>query len=190
MADRLYLSYWLRGFTEHNMLRHFERALRLVPFSRLVRSPSVLKVYAFEYAEPAMMERPFELPTQLEDVLAAAREFQHADAAYHLDTWWDVWQYSTEWKLEPSRLSIICYGPQFESDAEENLRLECGLDTQFLPQPGLPNAMFIAQSNIKGLLKLAHDLDNALAAIKRQLWTESGQNFAEVMERAFLKTDV
>ena len=33
MADRLFLSYTLRGFTGMNMLRHFEKMLRVFPFS-------------------------------------------------------------------------------------------------------------------------------------------------------------
>jgi hypothetical protein len=39
MADQLYLSYWLRGFSEGNMLRKFERLLRTFPFSVAASRP-------------------------------------------------------------------------------------------------------------------------------------------------------
>ncbi|MCP5113820.1 MAG: hypothetical protein GY953_23555, partial [bacterium] len=45
MADRLFLSYCIRGYTEHNMLRHYERMLRAFPFSRL-RPRAELRAYA------------------------------------------------------------------------------------------------------------------------------------------------
>jgi hypothetical protein len=35
MADQLYLSYKLRNFSAQNMLRHYEKLLRIFPFSRL-----------------------------------------------------------------------------------------------------------------------------------------------------------
>jgi hypothetical protein len=42
----------------------------------------------------------------------------------------------------------------------------------------------MSESNIKSLLKLAHDLDNALTSSRRRLWTETGENFAERLQRA------
>src|SRR5947209_17339964 len=80
MADQLYLSLWLNGFTEHNMLRHYERLLKLFPFSRLAQAPSSFKVIAIEYSEPPLLERALEPPIAPDQVLAAAREFEHADS--------------------------------------------------------------------------------------------------------------
>ena len=99
MADQLFLSYVLRGYTGPNMLRHWEKVLRPFPFSRLAKSASVLRVQAIDFSEPAIFEQPFENPLNLEDILAAAREFQAADTAVQLETWWDLWQFGTDWSL-------------------------------------------------------------------------------------------
>jgi hypothetical protein len=56
------------------------------------------------------------------------------------------------------------------------------MDANFLPQPELPNHLRMAQSNIRSLLKLTHDLDDALGG-ERRLWSESGENFAEKLQR-------
>ena len=40
------------------------------------------------------------------------------------------------------------------------------------------------QSNIKSLLKLVHDLDDALPVETRRLWSESGENFSEKLQQA------
>ena len=58
MADQLFLSYRLRGFTENNMLRHYEKMLRQFPFSRLNASGSVLRVHAVSWDEPPLIELP------------------------------------------------------------------------------------------------------------------------------------
>ena len=59
MADQLYLSYWLRNFSEPTMLRHYEKLLRLFPFSRLAKQPSTFKVLAVDYSEPVVVEIPY-----------------------------------------------------------------------------------------------------------------------------------
>ncbi len=67
---------------------------------------------------------------------------------------------------------------------DENLRIEFGIDSHFLPQPDAPNSPRMVQSNIKSLLKLVHDLDDTLKADRRRLWSESGDNFAERLQEA------
>jgi hypothetical protein len=42
----------------------------------------------------------------------------------------------------------------------------------------------MVQSNIKSLLKLVHDLDDALPVETRRLWSESGENFSEKLHQA------
>lgn len=62
--------------------------------------------------------------------------------------------------------------------------MDFGLDTWFLPQVELPNAAWYARSNLKGLLKYVHSLDDVLHIERRSLWTESGGNFAEKLREA------
>ena len=184
MADQLYLTYWLRGFTEHNMLRHFEKMLSRFPFSRLARHPATLRVLAISFSEPPLLERALPMPVNAPEVAQAPREYLQADVACQLDAWWDLWQFETDWKPTPSRVSLFCFGPGFETDEGENIQIDFGLDTWFLPQAELPGSARLVQSNIRSLLHLVHELDDALPVERRRLETESGENFANRLQAA------
>jgi hypothetical protein len=207
MADQLYLSYWLRNFSEPTMLRQYEKLLRLFPFSRLTQQPSTFKVIAVDYSEPVVLEVPYPPPVPIDDILAAAKDFQNVDSCYRLESWWDLWHFTGEWKLEPTRVALSCFGPEFDQgmagfhaaqpsavtefprsgdDTRTScaLEIEFGIDANFLPQAELPDSPRVIQSNIKSLLKLVHDLDDALPVETRMLWSESGENFAEKLHQA------
>lgn len=189
MADQLYVSYWIRGFNQSNMARHFEKLLQLFPFSVQPQGRSVLQIQAVDLTEPPVAELAFEPPVPLQEVMGTAKEFESADSSYGLETWWDLWQYDTSWKLAPARVTLRCFGPAFEDGFgdkafSEDLRIEFGIDAHFLPQPHLENHLAKTQSNIKGLLRLVHALDDGLPVEKRQLWSESGENFAERLQEA------
>ena len=214
MADQLYLSYLLRNYSESTMLRHFEKLLRLFPFSRLAQQASTFKVMAVDVSEPVIAEIPYSPPVPVDDMLAVARDFQNADACYRLETWWDLWQFETDWKLAPARVALCCFGPEFNQSPSGNsgvkvetedqqrrpvipfpnprdnaalgcaLEIEFGIDANFLPQPDLPDSPHMIESNIKSLLKLVHDLDDALPVETRRLWSESGENFADKLHQA------
>jgi hypothetical protein len=187
MADQLYLSYWLNGFTAQNMLRHFEKMARLFPYSRLALGAAVFKLIPIEYSQPALIEESYTMPEGLGRMLESAREFLNPDSCYRLETSWDLWQYeNSDWRLAPSRVALSCFGPGFQ-DAEENLQIEFGIDTVFLPQPDLPDYAKFAQSNIKSLLKLVHDVDDALSVARRKLWSEGGENFLERLQDLLLR---
>jgi hypothetical protein len=184
VADQLYLSYRLRGFSNMNMLRHWERMLRPFPFSRLSRSSSTLHVSAVSFAEPPLFERSFPDPLELDTVLEVAKGFVASDSAIQLESRWDLWQYGQDWNLTSTRVVFSCFASGFEDSDSDHLRVEFGPDVQFLPDPNLPNAVFMAQSNLKSLLHFVHDADQALAVENRRLWTESGENFAERLQAA------
>ena len=184
MADQLYLAYTLRNYSEETMLRYYEKLLKLFPYSRLARQPSTFKVIPVDYAEASVLEVAFPPPLPIDQVLAAAKDFQNADSCDRLETWWDLWQFDGEWKLEPARVALSCFGPKFERDDPAHLEIEFGLDAHFLPQPDLPGSLRMIQSNIKSLLKLVHDLDDALPVETRRLGSESGENFAEKLQQA------
>lgn len=167
------------------MLRHFEKLLRTFPFSRLSRNPSTLRITPVNFTVPPVLERPFDPPVNIPDVIAAAKEFQNADCCYQFDSAWDLWQYNdTDWSVAPSRASLFCLGPEFEKDLGENLRIDFGVDANYLPQPELPGSAKMVESNIRSLLKLVHDVDDELAVERRMLWTETGENFAERLQQA------
>ena len=107
-----------------------------------------------------------------------------ADSYYRLETWWDLWQFETDWKLAPARVALCCVGPEFGDEDQGHLGIDFGIDALFLPQPQLPNSLRMTQSNIKSLLKLVHDLGDALPVETRRLWSESGEDFSEKLHQA------
>jgi hypothetical protein len=192
------------------MLRNYEKLLRLFPFSLLAQQATTFKIMAVDPSEPVVAEIPYSPPVPIDAVLAVAKDFQNADASYRLETWWDLWQFDTDWKLAPARVALCCFGPEFNQspsglerapDAQPAsviafpnpnedaalgcaLEIEFGIDANFLPQPDLPDSPRMIESNIKSLLKLVHDLDDALPVETRRLWSESGENFAEKLHQA------
>lgn len=182
MADRLYLSYWVGGFNAANMLRHYEKMLRLFPFSRLRRADSVFRIHAVSYAEPLLAEQPVAPPPDAGAIAAAAMEFTAPDVCYEVESAWDLWTWDGDWKLAPSVVTLSCFGPEFEREQGENLRVDFGLDEQFLPGPGGSEGVRMIRENIQSLLRLVHDIDNQLNAERRRLWSESGENFADRLQ--------
>lgn len=179
MADQLYLSYWLRNHRADNMLRRFGTLLRGFPYSALTKTASTISVGAVSPSEPLLFERGYPHPVPVDDILSALNEYQEEDNAYFLDTWWDLWQYEKDWHLQPARVTLCCFAPGYETGDGEHLRLDLGLDTHFLPVPEMPESARIIEKNVASLLRLVHEMDNALPVDRRQLWTESGENFAD-----------
>ena len=108
MADQLFLSFWLQNYSDSTMLRNYEKLLRLFPFSLLAQQASTFKIMAVDVSEPVVAEIPYSPPVPIDDVLAVAKDFQNTDACYRLETWWDLWQFDTEWKLAPARVALCC----------------------------------------------------------------------------------
>ena len=69
-----------------------------------------------------------------------------------------------------------------ERDDHEDFRIEFGLDTQFVPEVETAAGVLMIQSNIRSLLSLVKDIDGRLPIGRRLLWTESGVNFAELLQ--------
>ena len=90
MADRVYLSIWLQGFTPENMLEHWRRALEAFPVSEIAPGAS-LTIYPFDWSETPVMERSFGAETGAEELAALASEFLHDDYAYEAEMRWDLW---------------------------------------------------------------------------------------------------
>lgn len=186
MPDHLYLSLWLRGYTPDTMLRHFQQMLGAFPFSNLRPGIGALKVYALELKEPPVLEHAFAGEADVDAVIAMCREFENPDCAYIVDGWWELWKYRDAWQLGPSPVSLTCFGPQFDNDEGDHLRIDFGPETHYLPQPHLPDSTRAIHSNIRGILRLIDELKEALPLEGRKLWSESEENFAERVESALL----
>lgn len=184
MSDRLYLSCWLSGYNESNMLRHFGRLLALFPFSKLAKRGPVVRVYALEHAEPPLFEREFAPGADPKDLLESAREFMLDDCTCEVDAFWDLWEHNgVEWKLGPVPVTLVCSGPSFDNELADHLRIEFGIDSRFLPNPGLEGSLRMRQSNIRSLLHLVEEIGSNMKPERRTLWSESGANFADVLRQ-------
>jgi hypothetical protein len=192
VTDQLSLSIWLERGSRANRLRHFEKLLRLFPFSqREEQGQTTVSVQAVSVTEPPLLEAPMNGPIDVSEVLAAVAGYQGDDIAYSVESWWDLWQYeAAEWKLAPARVLIACFGPDFQNGTErevgeqEDLRIDFGVDSRYLPRPDLTGSGRMTESNIKSMLRLVHELDSALPVAKRKLETESGENFADRLQQA------
>ena len=156
--------------------------LERFPFSILARRGPVLRVYAIAHSEPPLLEREFLPGAEAADILEAASEFMKADCASEVETFWDLWQHDGEWKLLPAPVTLVCFGPAFENEVDDQLRIEFGLDALFLPMPEIEGGLRMGESNLKSLLHLVDDLERSLDLERRQVWSESGANFAEVLK--------
>lgn len=184
MADRLYLSCRLRGFHSLRMVGFWEKLLNLFPFSRLSRSPVTMRVHAVDLVEPVAFERGFEVPFVPKDSVEVAREFQQDDCAFLLECGWDLIQFEqNDWKLAAAPVSLWCFGPAFDNDQRDHLRIEFGVEDRFLPVPGDPRSIRAAHANLRSLMSLAGEIQRQLPVDERHLWTESGENLAERLQQ-------
>ena len=189
VTDQLYLSLWLERYNRASRLQHFERLLRLVPFSQREQPQSVVSVQAIDTTEPPLLESPLNGPIDVAGVIATLRDYHGSDIAYGVESWWDLWQFEQDWELRPARVSLWCFGPDFDNGSEreraeqEDLRIDFGVDTLFLPRTDVPGGARLAESNIKSLLRLVHELESLLPIAKRRLETETGENFADHLQR-------
>jgi len=182
MSDRLYLSCWVQGFSDSNLLRHFGKMLDAFPFSKLAKNGPTVRVYAISYAEPPILERTYDPGVSVADMMAAARDFVQPDCCVEIEAAWDLWQHRDDWKLWPSVVTLACFGSEFEHDHDDHLRVDFGLDSKFLPSQEIEGSLRIQQSNLRSLLHLVSQIDKALRVERRLLWSESGANFAEIVE--------
>jgi hypothetical protein len=182
VPDQLFLLLWLNRQSRATRLRHFEQLVRLFPFSQRDQPQSTTSIYAVDSTQPPLLEQPMNGPLDPEDVIGTLHDFEGDDVAYRVESWWDLWQFdSGEAKLEPSRAALSCFGPEFDARAasgQEDLRIDFGSDSNFLPQTNVQGSARFIESNIRSLLRLVHEIESALPVAKRTLETESGENFA------------
>lgn len=178
MPDALFLTLWLRGFSSLALPVYFRKAMAAFPLSRL-QPAARFRILPISFAEPPLIEEDFEADRGLEDLSAIVQEHLHEDCAYQLETCWDLWQWGDGgWSLQPSRVTIDLYGAAFESELGEHFRFDFGPESLYLPDPR-SDQLRPVQSNIRSLLHLAGDLEQALPVERRTLWSEGDENLAE-----------
>lgn len=189
MADQLYLSYWLDTKHPLKLMRQFERLLGAFPYSKLARHDPSLRVYAIAFNEPPLIETPLPSPIDVLATLKICSEFQNLDTCYELTAAWDLWHHDRDWSLAPAAVRLTAFAPEFDNEIGDHLRIDLGIEDQFLPDADAPEGLAMVRANMQSLLRLVHDLDERLGAARRSLWTESGVNFAERVERVLVRTN-
>jgi hypothetical protein len=190
VTDQLSLSIWLERSSRAKRFKYFDQLLRLFPFSqRAEQGQSTVSVQAVAVTEPPLVESPMNGPIDVGEVLAGLADYHGDDIAYSVESWWDLWQYDGDWKLGPARVELACFGPEFDNGTEralgeqEDLRIDFGVDSHYLPRLDLAGSGRMTESNVKSMLRLVHELDSALPVAKRKLETESGENFADRLQQ-------
>lgn len=189
MTDQLYLSIWLTPHGRATRLRQFDRLLRSFPFSQREQPQTTISILAVSMAEPPLLERAMNGPIDISEALQVFPDYTGDDVAYEVDSWWDLWTYDGDWKLAPAPVVLSCFMPAFDNGTGENasqqedLRIDFGIDSRFLPDPELTGSGRMIESNITSLLRLVHELDSVLPVARRALQTESGENFAERLQQ-------
>jgi len=190
VTDRLSLSIWLERSALAQRLRHFEKLLRLFPFSQREQGQSTILIEAISSHEPPLLERPVNGPMDVDEALRIFSDYSGDDISYSLESWWDLWRFKGDWVLAPALAGLSCFGREFDNGADthvadqEDLRIDFGVDAHFLPAEQIAGGKNLIASNIRSLLRLVHELDSALPLRKRKLETETGDNFADRLQQA------
>lgn len=184
MSDRLTLSCWIRGFQPLSMLAHWERLLRMFPYSRLGDRFTTCRIYAVELSEPVLFENAYRPPFDPGEAMRMAHDYQHEDSAYQVEAYWDLIHKDADWALGPVPVSLWCFGPAFVNETGDHLRIEFGPEDVFLPIPGDDTSLRASQTNLRSLTRLVQEIGQVLPVDRLHLWSESGANFAEKLERA------
>lgn len=190
VTDQLALSIWLSRAAQANRVKQFEKVLRIVPFSQREQPQSVVSIHAIDLTEPPLLEQPVNGPLDINQVVKTLADYSGEDVAYRVESWWDLWQFEDEWTLQPARIALFCFGPEFDNGAEdpsgqqEDLMIDFGVDSNYLPRPEIPGSARLIESNVKSLLRLVHEVDHTLPVERRRLETESGENFADRLQQA------
>jgi len=161
--------------------------LHRFPFSAQRPGITALRIYAIEFTEPGVLEQLFAGDVDADTVIELAEEFPEPDCAYLVEGWWDLWRLDAEgrWQLSPSPVTLTCFGPGFENDVGDHVRLELGAEERFMPMPGVPLSGRKAHSNLQSIVRLAREIEQKTPLERQNLWSESGEDFAErLMELA------
>ncbi|MBB5331089.1 hypothetical protein [Tunturiibacter gelidoferens] len=151
----------------------------------------------------------------IENAVAEATEQLHDDMAYEFEMHWKLWSpevtsgyptinpesdpdYDTDpeyesasldplWKLQPTTVRILGFGPQFDDasfDQNGHIRIDFGLDTPWLAETLEDeqldeDATKHIQQNVEMLLAFTLSVEKNCGISSRLLWTESGEPLAQ-----------
>jgi hypothetical protein len=191
-----------------NVLRQFALIAKDGQPSSNLGRVSAATTYPIDWTESPTYQRIYVLDDRAEDTedtrgaiienaVAEATEQLHDDTAYEFEMRWMLWlpdtaadsedeevQLDTTWHLEPSRVRITGFGPNFDAATYEqngHIRVDFGLDTPWvLEDENLDTeAAPRIQQNVEKLLAFTLSVEKHCGISSRLLWTESGEPLAE-----------
>ena len=180
-------------------------------------SPTYQRIYVID---DRAQENPDTEASRIENAVSEATEQLHEDTAYEFEMRWGLWlpesvsaatstdtdhdalenednetfedaQLDRTWRLEPTRVRITGFGPEFDHGTYEtngHIRVDFGLDTPFTLEDealddttGDPDrdATVRIQQNVEKLLAFTLSVEKKCGISSRLLWTESGEPLAE-----------
>jgi hypothetical protein len=208
MADQLYLSLWFPNFRLDALPATMVSVMR--QFATISKDTRVAaaSVYPISFTEAPTYQRIYVNDDRAEDTsgsiienaVAEATEQLHDDMAYEFEMRWKLWtpdastNQVTEWtaldplwKLQPSSVKILGFGPQFDDASFEqngHIRIDFGLDTPWLAETLDDeeldeHATKHIQQNVEMLLAFTLLVEKNCGISSRLLWTESGEPLAQ-----------
>jgi len=208
MADQLYLSLWFPNFRLDALPATMVSVMR--QFATISKDTRVAaaSVYPISFTEAPTYQRIYVNDDRAEDTsgsiienaVAEATEQLHDDMAYEFEMRWRLWtpdastNQVTEstaldplWKLQPSSVKILGFGPQFDDASFEqngHIRIDFGLDTPWLAETLDDeeldeHATKHIQQNVEMLLAFTLLVEKNCGISSRLLWTESGEPLAQ-----------
>lgn len=171
-------------------------------------SPVFQRVYV---NDPRAAENGDTEASIIENAVNEATEQLHEDSAYEFEMRWGLWvperglaeasnledsdddsdnaRLDAGWQLEPTRVRVIGFGPEFDNGTYEtngHIRVDFGLDTPFTLEgeddqdtPLDAAAAIRVKQNVEKLLAFTLLVEKNCGISSRLLWTESGEPLAE-----------
>src|SRR5271156_2908914 len=211
MADQLYLSLWFPNFRFDTLPATLVSVMR--DFALIRGTPRVwaASAYPISFNEAPTYQRLYVNDARseetsssiIENAVAEATEQLHDDTAYEFEMRWKLWlpeatlaadntdddpehesaALDTLWKLQPSTVRIIGFGPEFDDASFEqngHIRIDFGLDTPWLAETLEDEELDAAatkhiQQNVEMLLAFTLSVEKNCGISSRLLWTESGE---------------
>jgi|SRR6185312_3741654 hypothetical protein len=151
MPNRAYANIWIHNFDESTLLSHLGQFLATVPVATEPVGFTEMLVRAVDSTETPLQE--YDLRGHAfspAEIVELAQADLSADVCYELSARWELWirDYETaKWKKDSERLSIFCYGPEYDNRVwtdSGHFMIDLGLEHLFtghagLLTPGNPN---------------------------------------------------
>jgi len=213
MSDQLYLSLWFPNFRLQSLPTALTSVLR--QFAVIARDGDTTSdfdrvraatAYPIDWTESPTYQRIYVLDKRaaktpdtedsiIETAVEEATQQLHDDTAYEFEMQWLLWlpdpnaTPENPWKLQPSKVRISGFGPEFDNGSYEqngHIRVDFGLDTPWTFEDQNPTdeeantttADHIKQ-NVEKLLAFTLLVEKNSNISTRLLWTESGEPLAE-----------